>query len=626
MSVSVGDAAASGWLSRWKLFHWLALLILVPVFLLAGAALINARQEYRNAERDALAQASTIAREAALRLDEYYDELEQFLTAVAEVARPALQHGADGDPPLLRMIHATPQHVTGISILSLDGRMLASTTAAPETRAQVNVADRRYFRQALATRRVVVDEPVFARTANRWVSIAGRAVYDDADRAIGAVSTSADLERMHAILVPMGLPLGALMTVFNERGAGIASNAEPRAVMGRDLAQTPAIQRVLVTRELNGKTVASDGQTRLLAYAGGEKLPWLIEVGLDVGQTLAPARQALRERLSMLALALVLGLAAAALLARWIGRPIHELERDAEGLGSDGFARRTRAHGYAEVNRLAAAFNGMAHANQTKQRELADSEARFRALVMLSSDWYWTQDAQYRFTSHTAGRFGEIGFNADDFHGKTRWDMPGAEPVDTTWEVHRALLNARKPWRDLIVRYADRQGEMQYISSSGEPVFDENGVFTGYRGVARLVTERYRLEAAVRESEERLRATLDYSPNVAVQWYDRDGRVRFWNRASTAVYGWRDDEAVGCTLVELGLYTPAQFDEFVAALSEVDRAGPRVTPAESAFRRKDGSEGMILSTLFAIPSATGGFVWISTSPSAYGWKRSYGNG
>ena len=42
---------------------------------------------------------------------------------------------------------------------------------------------------------------------------------------------------------------------------------------------------------------------------------------------------------------------------------------------------------------------------------------------------------------------------------------------------------------------------------------------------------------ALRASEERLRATLEYAPNVAVQWFDRDGRVLYWNHASATLYG-----------------------------------------------------------------------------------------
>ena len=48
---------------------------------------------------------------------------------------------------------------------------------------------------------------------------------------------------------------------------------------------------------------------------------------------------------------------------------------------------------------------------------------------------------------------------------------------------------------------------------------------------------------AIRESQ--LRATLEVNPSVAVQWYDEDARVIYWNPASTRLFGWRAEEALG---------------------------------------------------------------------------------
>lgn len=485
MSEPVLESAAARWFSRWGLFHWLSLLVAAPLLLLGVAAAINAQREYAAAERQALAQALTLARHAAARLDEHYDELDQFLTAVAEVARETLLRGVDGDPALTRMIQATPQHVTGLSILSLEGRMLASTTAAPEMRATENVADRAYFKNAMAGGRLAVGEPVYARTTDLWVSVAARPVFDDAGRIIGAVSTSSRLDRIQTILVPAALPAGTLMAVFNEHGIGIAGSARPGAAPGRDFASLDTVRRVLRERELNAKAQASDGRWHYLAYAVGKKLPWIVEVGLPLETVLAPARQQLFERLLLLAAAAVLGLAAAARLARRIGQPIRDLARDADELGKGMLSRRSQANGYREVARLGNALNAMAGTIEAKQREFKASEERLR------------------------------------------------------------------------------------------------------------------------ESEGHLRATLEYSPNVAVQWYDREGRVRFWNNASTAVFGWTEAEAMGRTLEEIGLYTPAQFSGFIDALGLVDQEGPRGVPEESAFRRKDGMQGVIVSTLFPISSPSG---------------------
>ena len=107
------------------------------------------------------------------------------------------------------------------------------------------------------------------------------------------------------------------------------------------------------------------------------------------------------------------------------------------------------------------------------------------------------------------------------------------------------------------------------------------------------------------DDTQQLRATLDDTPNVAVQWFDRDGRVRYWNPASSRLFGWSAAEAMGRTLDEIGLCTSLQARELIDALEQIARQGHALEPAERTFVRKDGSHGIISFTLFPIPSLSG---------------------
>ena len=126
-----------------------------------------------------------------------------------------------------------------------------------------------------------------------------------------------------------------------------------------------------------------------------------------------------------------------------------------------------------------------------------ESEARFRSLTHLSSDWYWEQDAELRFT-RIEGRAVAGGDESlrQRLLGSRRWES-GLE-IDGGWDPHRRLLEARQPFHDLVMWRTLPDGSLRYMSVSGEPVFAPDGRFTGYRGVGREITAQKRAEAMLK--------------------------------------------------------------------------------------------------------------------------------
>ncbi|HZF19250.1 MAG TPA: EAL domain-containing protein [Burkholderiales bacterium] len=124
------------------------------------------------------------------------------------------------------------------------------------------------------------------------------------------------------------------------------------------------------------------------------------------------------------------------------------------------------------------------------EEALRSSEERFRGLTQLSSDMYWEQDEQFRFTSMTGTGSQRVNVKTFTTIGKKRWEQNYVNMSADQWADHIALLEAHKEFRDLELCRIDESGKKIWISISGEPVFDSSGTFKGYRGVGKDITER----------------------------------------------------------------------------------------------------------------------------------------
>jgi PAS domain S-box-containing protein len=173
---------------------------------------------------------------------------------------------------------------------------------------------------------------------------------------------------------------------------------------------------------------------------------------------------------------------------------------------------------------------------------LRASEERFRSLTELSSDWYWEQDRNFRFTYLSAGFQKVTGVSPDAVLGRTRWEQPVYGISEERWRQHRQQLEARKRFSDLEYGFCLPGGERRWGRVSGEPVFDADGEFLGYRGVTIDLTERRLAEEMLHERERLLQGVLDALP-VGVWIADRDGNIVHGNPAGRRI--WAGERLVG---------------------------------------------------------------------------------
>jgi PAS domain S-box-containing protein len=154
---------------------------------------------------------------------------------------------------------------------------------------------------------------------------------------------------------------------------------------------------------------------------------------------------------------------------------------------------RTRIHNTLEVRLLYKQLEDyskvLERTVQERTAELRESEARYRSLTELASDWYWEQDEHGNFVKVSGPVLEMLGIRVDALVG----DAGAAQA--TGWneaerQTLQATIAARQPFLDFVFSRANPDGSQQKFQVSGEPMFNQSSRFIGYRGIGVELTSK----------------------------------------------------------------------------------------------------------------------------------------
>jgi PAS domain S-box-containing protein len=171
------------------------------------------------------------------------------------------------------------------------------------------------------------------------------------------------------------------------------------------------------------------------------------------------------------------------------GHKLHALQAGARDFVSKPFdmlETKTRIRNMLEVRLL---YQALEKSNQVLEQtvqertaELRESEARYRSLTELASDWYWEQDEAGNFTQVSGPVLEMLGIRSDT----TADDLSGIEGAgwnEAERKVLQTRIAARQPFLDFVFSRVNADGSRQEFRVSGEPMFSRSGRFIGYRGI-----------------------------------------------------------------------------------------------------------------------------------------------
>jgi PAS domain S-box-containing protein len=140
--------------------------------------------------------------------------------------------------------------------------------------------------------------------------------------------------------------------------------------------------------------------------------------------------------------------------------------------------------------------------------------------------WLWETDENFRFT-YMSENVEELAGNPASWHyGKTREEIGTPDIPHEEWLEHLATMQRHEPFREFVYRRKGRN-KTEWLRSDGFPIFDEDGNFTGYRGVGRFVTPEVEAQLDATRSQHLLSVAIDHIDESFALWDDEDKLLVF---------------------------------------------------------------------------------------------------
>ena len=217
------------------------------------------------------------------------------------------------------------------------------------------------------------------------------------------------------------------------------------------------------------------------------------------------------------------------------------------------------------------------------EKALHEREAQFSAVMDNSPIGVFMKDSEGRYLFVNKRWASWNSTTPEEAKGKTVFDFRAKEVASGHFAIDRMVMEGKEIGeREIILVHPD--GNARTVLEIKFPIRDANGRIVGVGGTVLDITERQKAEKAMRESEERLRAVMDYSPTI-IYLKDAAGRYLLTNKGFEELNGVTGEEVRGKTVHHL--FSRDVADRIAALDRDVVETGI-VSESEIEEMRSDG--------------------------------------
>ena len=234
---------------------------------------------------------------------------------------------------------------------------------------------------------------------------------------------------------------------------------------------------------------------------------------------------------------------------------------------------------------------------------LRESEHRFRSLVENTSDWIWEVNREGVYTYVSPRVTDLLGYGVAEVLGKRNVELliePEREAAEAAFA--RAAASCQ-PLAAVENRYRHKDGHQVFLETNAVPILDAHGRLAGYRGIARDITARRKVEADLAYERYLLNMLLDHSPDF-IYFKDADSRFIRISRALARYFGLGSPaEAVGKS--DFDMFDEERARQYLSDEQDVMKSGQPVVNKEEEQVDRDGRRRWVLTTKVCLRNLAG---------------------
>jgi len=449
---------------RIHLVWGLGVVLLFTNLFVCGLVFVNLHQSRQHYEERAAIASQNIARLLEQNIVDEAKQIELALLSVNDEIHRQMINGGINSVLLnahLSRLHSRFSSLEGIRATNADGIVRYGVNVPENSTVSIASDDHFSYLRDHPDAGTIVSKPKFGKISNKWtIKIVLR--YNNPDGSFaGVISGIMDLKYFTDLF--SSARIGSRDNIsLRDSDLGIITRypatGTPESIIGFK-SVSPEFMAAFRAKPDSGTFISTsplDGIQRTVSYSKAGKWPLMVLVALSTDDYLVEWRRGMTYSIGAAA-----GFIAFSCLTAWM--LLHFWQ-----------------------------------ARKTALQSLKENQKKFRAFAEMSSDWFWVQDSNFRFTKVSGGLLNKLDIDPKHYIGKTREEIAADMPDD---EMNRlnAILTERRTFQDFEYFVLEPVWGKRYISISGAPLYDGNGQFIGYHGTGKDITARRQLQDEIQQ-------------------------------------------------------------------------------------------------------------------------------